>query len=381
MPTAYWLDANGKARKIPEIMCTNEDRELQVLLEKNPDLLPGEQMSPDDPLRWLVIKREMAVQSPETGSGRWSIDLVLVDHKGVPTFVECKRFADTRARREVVGQMLDYAANGHAYWDRESLLDNFRQQCASSGAQDDEQIEARVRELLSDEFQSVDDLFSTIETNLREGQIRLVFFMEKSPYELRSIVDFLNRQMERTEVLIVEAQQLEHDGVRIVVPQLFGYTEEARRVKRRVATVTVEGERWTEQRFFENAASRLENDAVLALRKLLGAAAQLDVTVRWGAGKRDGSYSWSMNRGPLSRKIVLSAYSSGHLTFPIATLRGTVETEQIAAEFISDIEKATGATDLGNWKYPSFRADRWVFCVDEVLDIYRRYVTRWQGTS
>jgi hypothetical protein len=34
----------------------------------------------------------------------------------VPTFVEVKRASDTRARREVVAQMLDYAANGSVFW-------------------------------------------------------------------------------------------------------------------------------------------------------------------------------------------------------------------------------------------------------------------------
>jgi hypothetical protein len=34
-----------------------------------------------------------------------------VDEAGVPTLVEVKRSSDTRARREVVARMLDYAAN------------------------------------------------------------------------------------------------------------------------------------------------------------------------------------------------------------------------------------------------------------------------------
>jgi hypothetical protein len=40
----------------------------------------------------------------------------------VPTLVEVKRSDDTRIRREVVGQMLDYAANGVVYWPGEVLI-------------------------------------------------------------------------------------------------------------------------------------------------------------------------------------------------------------------------------------------------------------------
>jgi hypothetical protein len=43
----------------------------------------------------------------------------------VPTLVEVKRRADTRIRREVVGQMLDYAANGVVYWPLEQLRELF----------------------------------------------------------------------------------------------------------------------------------------------------------------------------------------------------------------------------------------------------------------
>jgi hypothetical protein len=97
--------------EVERIACTNEDKELQRLLENNLDLLPGEQINPEEKLRWLLIKREMPVTNPASGEIWWSIDFFLVDQFGIPTLVECKRRNDTRSRREVVGQMLEYAAN------------------------------------------------------------------------------------------------------------------------------------------------------------------------------------------------------------------------------------------------------------------------------
>ncbi len=88
---------------------------LQTLLEKYPHLLAGEQIA-ERPLRWLLIKREAGVPAHEGGGGRWSLDHLFVDQDAVPTLVEVKRSDDTRIRREVVGQMLDYAANGIVYW-------------------------------------------------------------------------------------------------------------------------------------------------------------------------------------------------------------------------------------------------------------------------
>ena len=43
--------------------------------------------------------------------GRWLVDRLFLDQDGVPTLVEVKRSSDTRIRREVVGQLLEYAAN------------------------------------------------------------------------------------------------------------------------------------------------------------------------------------------------------------------------------------------------------------------------------
>ena len=55
------------------------------------------------------------------GGNRWSLDHLFLDQEGIPTLVEVKRGTDTRIRREVVGQMLDYAANAIVYWPVEEL--------------------------------------------------------------------------------------------------------------------------------------------------------------------------------------------------------------------------------------------------------------------
>jgi hypothetical protein len=40
------------------------------LLKKNPDVLPGYQIQPEDPHRRLRLKREIIVPDPSTGSAR-----------------------------------------------------------------------------------------------------------------------------------------------------------------------------------------------------------------------------------------------------------------------------------------------------------------------
>jgi len=94
---------------------------LQALLADYPELLAGGQITPDDPRRWLLINREKGLTEQEAGANRWSVDHLFIDHDGIPTIVEVKRSSNTQIRREIVGQMLDYAANGLRYWPVEHL--------------------------------------------------------------------------------------------------------------------------------------------------------------------------------------------------------------------------------------------------------------------
>ncbi|MFD4242231.1 hypothetical protein ACFWP3_11650 [Streptomyces sp. NPDC058525] len=90
--------------------------EFQALLARHPRILDFGSLADGRPLRLFLVAREMKVPTgSESGSTYW-LDHLFVDADGVPTLVEVKRAADNRIRREVVGQMLDYAANGARYW-------------------------------------------------------------------------------------------------------------------------------------------------------------------------------------------------------------------------------------------------------------------------
>lgn len=195
---------------------------LQELIEQYPDLLAGAQMSPGDPRRWLLIKREQSVPDSEASTGRWSVDHLFVDQDAVPTLVEVKRSTDTRIRREVVGQMLDYAANGVRYWPAAGLQAAFEATQTAAGSNSAEAI----AELRDDATLSVEDFFAQVETNLRAGRLRLVFVADVIPDELLRIVEFLNGQMSQTEVYAVAVKQYraDDDDDLIIAPRLLGRT-------------------------------------------------------------------------------------------------------------------------------------------------------------
>src|SRR5262249_47194419 len=107
--------------------------DFQRLLANFPALLAGNQIDSETSRRFVLVSREQAIASEEGGAGRWSLDHLFLDQDGIPTLVEVKRQSDTRIRREVVGQMLDYAANCVVYWPVEELRARFEARCLQEG--------------------------------------------------------------------------------------------------------------------------------------------------------------------------------------------------------------------------------------------------------
>jgi hypothetical protein len=197
----------------------DSEADLQALIEKYPALLSGDDSDDSTDRRWLLIKREAGVPSEEQGADRWSADHFLVDHEGIPTIVEVKRSTDTRARREVVAQMLDYAANAVSYWGVGKIQGWFEGLCLLEGL--------AASEHLSDSlgWEDYDGFWKTVEENLHTGRVRMIWVADVIPNELRRIVEFLNEQMSPAEALAVEMRQfLGDEGTIVLAPRQLGST-------------------------------------------------------------------------------------------------------------------------------------------------------------
>jgi hypothetical protein len=59
----------------------------------------------------------------------------------------------------------------------------------------------------------------------------MLFVADRIPAELRRIVEFLNEQMDPAEVLALELRQFQGEGLRTIVPMLYGQTEGAQQKK------------------------------------------------------------------------------------------------------------------------------------------------------
>jgi hypothetical protein len=251
---------------------------LQELLANYPKLLAGGQIDSTSPRRWLLIKREMGIPAEEDGGERWSVDHLFLDQDAVPTLVEVKRSSDTRIRREVVGQMLDYAANAVVYWPVEKMRAEFEGSCDNPN----EQLATLLGEGADPEV-----FWQKVKTNLQAGKIRMLFVADVIPQELRRIVEFLNEQMDPAEVLAVEIKQYIGEGMKTLVPRVIGQTAEAE--KRKGSTGKWQTG-WDEQSFFQELGAKVSSDDVEVVHKIVTWAKKQGLQLSWNKGPRGGSF-------------------------------------------------------------------------------------------
>lgn len=254
---------------------------LQGFLEKYHSLLAGDQMDTRQPRRWVLVKREAQLPSEEEGAARWSVDHLFLDQDAIPTIVEVKRSSDTRIRREVVGQMLDYAANAVVYWPVERVRAMFE-------AQHGEVADQVLGALLSTpDGVDAEQFWQKVKTNLQAGKVRLVFIADYISPELRRIVEFLNQQMDPAEVLAVEIRQYVGQGLRTLVPRVIGQTAQAQQKK---GTSSSEGGHWDQTRFMQVLAeSKGQNISEVAAR-ILEWGERKGLRFWWGQGIQYGSF-------------------------------------------------------------------------------------------
>ncbi|HYM20986.1 MAG TPA: hypothetical protein VEW28_08285 [Candidatus Kapabacteria bacterium] len=277
----FLLDANGRLSEMNEESYITEDV-LQKLLADYPRLIPGSQINSNNPCRWLFISREYGVPDKENGSNRWSLDNLFIDQEAVPTLVEVKRSSDTRIRREVIGQILDYAANAILYWSIEEIINQFVQNCEERG----ENHEEVLRDFL-DSASDPSQFWTEVETNLRAGKLRLILIADEIPTEMLRIIEFLNGQMKPAEILGVEIRQFTNENLKTLVPTVVGMTVNAQSLK---SVNRLEFQKWDEASFFEELSQRTSPADVSAAHKLFEWAKPRVTRIWFGEGNTQGSF-------------------------------------------------------------------------------------------
>ena len=319
----FLLQEGNKLVEMEEKEYVSEDI-LQDLIAKYPNLLAGDEMDVDVPRKWLLVQREQILPN-NNGLNPFYLDHLFLDQDGIPTIVETKRSSDNRLRREVVAQMLDYASNALIYLPVEEIISNLIINYP------DQDLEELLKSELGVETSS-DEFFEEVKTNLNAGKIRMVFVADYIPVELKTIVEFLNVQMNPAEVFVVELKQYIGDGLKTLVPRLVGQTAEARIRKAAI------NKKLDEITFFEH----LDEREAVFYSKLLEYAKEKQLSINW----RTKSFSIHITKNGSNINLLrgfcdLSAY--GQALF--ATV-GNIKTKVTRGELI--IKEYTQLEDFAN---------------------------------
>lgn len=346
---------------------TSEDQ-FQQLLADFPNLLGPVGTDSDLPRQWVLLGREKGIQFENDGYDRFAVDHLFIDQDGIPTLVEVKRKSDTRLRREVVGQMLDYAANAVLHWSADRLREEFEANCAAQGIDP-----ASALEKLIGTGGDVAALWEKVKTNLKAGRVRLLFIADRIPPEIKVIVEFLNRQMDPAEVLAIELRQYEGEGLRTIVPTVFGQTEEAQQRK----SVSGPKRQWDEESVFGELRHNVSPDLMPAALRIASWIKGKSDEVVYGTGARFGSINAAFKRQS-SRFLALQLFTSGVVVVNFGYLKAPFDAPGLRQGWVDRIATVPGITlpqDAGN-KWPNIRISTIAPHLDQFLEAMDWFVSQ-----
>jgi hypothetical protein len=334
--TIFHLDNNGKLTELNEANYISEDL-LQQLLADYPKLISGSQINSLRPRRWLLISREFGVPDNKDAIGRWSLDHLFIDQDGIPTLVEVKRSTDTRIRREVIGQILDYAANAVTYWTIEEIIHRFDEQCKSLN----QDSIITLQDFLQGENEA-DNFWELTKTNLKAGKIRMLIIADSIPKELQRIIEFLNEQMTPAEILGLEIKQfVGHDNIKTLVPRVIGQTTTADTTK---GINKGKESPWTEDTFFSELTAQRGVGEAEVVRQLLNWLKPQMTRIWYGSGKKGSMVPVFTHMGVDHFPIALWTYGTVEINFQWHKHKPPFDSEQKRLELLNKLNQIIGVS-------------------------------------
>lgn len=219
---------------------------LQEFITNYPELIPSAEIDNLNPPKFLVITSEASLSLG-------SMDILLIDDKGIPTVVETKLEDNRETRRAVLAQGLEYLAHLKSEWPAE----RFFEEATKFWAKRNIDLESVTEEKLG--FGLDDDFLQKITSNINSNKMRLIIVSDKIPSELKRLMEFIN-DASNFDVFGMEVKFFasKEQDYKILVPHLVGFTETTKERKQRTPNVI---QKIDEEAFF-NEVSKLGPEAV-----------------------------------------------------------------------------------------------------------------------
>lgn len=338
-----------RPRRIPFTEKTFDEGWIQELIRANPEILPVAEIEPAfAPL--LSVGREVAT---DVGS----IDNLYPSAQGYLTIVETKLWRNPEARREVVGQIIDYAKE-ISRWSFEELENrvrgyNQRYRGSNLGIIDTIRLIEQIEE--ADEPFIVD----RISRNIQRGRFLLLVVGDGIRESVETMVDFLSQTPQLYFTLaLVELQVYElgadQDKSLLVIPQIVTRTREITRAIVRVEGKAIEsvrvdvdtkieterppGARFTlsEQDYFDALSQSVDSEHVDFARRIKEDMENRGCVIDW----RQASYVVKLpDPGGSGQNLTLFVLTKDGKVYPgwlAGQLRALALPEQIDFDFVKN---------------------------------------------
>ena len=333
-----------------------EESKLQDYLKDYPALIPLEDVG-EGASELICIGKEVAVPSG-------AIDLLFIDKDGLLTVIETKLVKNPEIRREVIGQIIEYASY-ISRWSADKVY-------AIANAYLKSDLDEFMLNKYPEGF-SADDFRSNIEQNLESGRIRLIIATNKFVEPLQATVTFLN-SYSKFDILLLEVSS-------------FGGKE-----KEKVLTSSLHGgktsppppKQWDLPSFMADAGKKCKQVEVETMYKIynfvtetIGRTEKSD-KLYWGSGARSGTFAYYKQwHGKFV--TLFTVCSDGYIDFSFPPMRNhgipaeVLDSMRTYLNSISGIHFGDEYSDKDNTKYPRIRIKDLIDV--ENLDKFQRAVS------
>lgn len=375
----YLIDENEELRTL-EAMQYDSEALLQRLIAEHPSLLPGYQIDPTHPRRWVLVKQEIGIPGEPYAGERWSLDHLFLDQDGKPTLIEVKRASDTRIRREVVGQLLDYAANAVLYWKPEEVRVKYIDTCKAKG-QEPNDVLATLLNCSPDDENLMEEFWDKVFTRLKTGEIRLIFVADEIPDKLARIIEFMDLHMSDVDVVGVALPQYFGDGIRTIVPRVVGRTATAERIKKNKQPKKL----WNYADFFKELAQNGEVDTGIA-QAIYDWTIANGLELAWGEGSKWGTFAPLVNvNGRVYKPFLI--WTSNQIQFYFGSCPEPFKSNGTLRKLLADLNNALPKfkfnldEDLEKYPYRILTRLNNENALKRFLEIYEHHVRETQDAS
>lgn len=227
MPSIIVRD-QGKAGRVLKSTPYSYEDILQRNVSELPNLVPLEAVTDE-----AVLHVTIGVEWP---AGTGAADVILIGSDAVLTIVETKLKRNPEARREVIAQLLEYAAyiTEWTIYEIQRRADDFlkSEQCTSDFR--DKSFNEILQSFAEESDETVESFKGKVEQNLRQGRVRLIVAVDEVGEHAQKIVNFVNSYSSFDLYLLQISSYEDSDGRQIFVPSLFGYARKVSPTRQRV---------------------------------------------------------------------------------------------------------------------------------------------------